>query len=63
MDMARNAVLIQARQTIQIQADDQWRAIEVTAPDGFVEPWQDRLGDYDPEHECYEYMCGDHVIP
>eukprot|EP00973_Karenia_brevis_P072490 10070657-Karenia_brevis.AAC.1 len=63
MDLARSAALIQARQSIEIQAENQWRVIEVTVPDGFVDPWQERLGDYDPEDECFKYMCGDDVIP
>eukprot|EP00973_Karenia_brevis_P050613 7027113-Karenia_brevis.AAC.1 len=61
--MARNAALIQARQSIEIQAENQWRAIEVNVPERFVEPWQARLGDYDPGGECFSYMCADHIDP
>eukprot|EP00973_Karenia_brevis_P056163 7810621-Karenia_brevis.AAC.1 len=63
MDMPRNAALIQARQSIEIQAENQWRALEVTVPDGFVNPWRQRLGDYDPADECLKYMCADHIDP
>eukprot|EP00973_Karenia_brevis_P049831 6919194-Karenia_brevis.AAC.1 len=56
MDLARNAVLLQARQRIEVEAHNQWRATEVSAPQGLVEPWQASLGNYMPDPDRPEYM-------
>eukprot|EP00973_Karenia_brevis_P044528 6168257-Karenia_brevis.AAC.1 len=50
MDLARNAVLLQARQRIEVEAHNQWCTIEVTVPEGFVDPWQATIGNYIPNH-------------
>eukprot|EP00973_Karenia_brevis_P054420 7561802-Karenia_brevis.AAC.1 len=46
-----------------MEANNYWRAIEVTLPEGFVDPWQATLGDYMPEDDCIEYMCGYQMQP
>eukprot|EP00973_Karenia_brevis_P069131 9609659-Karenia_brevis.AAC.1 len=48
--VGREEALLVMIQQITAQADQQWRAIEVSIPTGFVDPWED-LGKYDP---CYE---------
>eukprot|EP00973_Karenia_brevis_P009111 1233770-Karenia_brevis.AAC.1 len=50
-------------QRIEQEANNQWRAVEVTVREGFVDPWQSTLGDYVPEDDCFEDMCGDEIQP
>eukprot|EP00973_Karenia_brevis_P017196 2361280-Karenia_brevis.AAC.1 len=53
---ARNAEIYQCIDEINEEAESPWRAIKVTVPQGFIDPWAGVLGMYRPADDDKDFM-------
>eukprot|EP00973_Karenia_brevis_P095177 12426067-Karenia_brevis.AAC.1 len=60
---ARSAEIYQCMDVINEEAESHWRAVEVTIPKGFTDPWVRTFGTYRPEDDDKDFMCDPHVNP
>eukprot|EP00973_Karenia_brevis_P091618 12408359-Karenia_brevis.AAC.1 len=62
-DMTRNTPVLQAVDEINLEAATFWRAIEVTFPEGFKDPWARDFGSHRPEDDHLGFICDLAVQP
>eukprot|EP00973_Karenia_brevis_P032076 4425224-Karenia_brevis.AAC.1 len=60
---ARNMEMQIIMDEINEEAESDWRAVEVTIPQGFTDPRVRHFGTYRPEDDDIDFMCDPLVIP
>eukprot|EP00973_Karenia_brevis_P075791 10529706-Karenia_brevis.AAC.1 len=62
-DVTRNSSVFRVIDEINKEAESYWRAIEVTVPESFKDPWERDFGQYRPEDDDLDGICDPQVNP